>query len=106
VVKVVGARSSSRSALNDRGPGASGTNAGPGLVALKVDARLMKKHGFICAESSKNGRHDISGSHKPSFAIADRAVSLSSSVVQPPVHEVEVLTAMVDLAVMVTGGPR
>src|SRR5262245_13997959 len=77
-------------------------DARPRLVALDVYARLVQEHRFIRAETSHNDCNDISSARKATLGMADAAVSLSPLGVKPLINEIEIFTAVVDLAVTVT----
>jgi hypothetical protein len=61
----------------------------------------VQEYGFIRAETTRNRRHDISSARKATLAMADGPVSLSPVGVKPLINEIEVVTAVVDLAVAV-----
>jgi hypothetical protein len=72
------------------------------LVALDVDPWLVEEYRFVRSQTSGNGRHNISRTGKARFAMADAAAALSPLRVKPLINEIEIGTAMVDLAVAVT----
>ena len=53
----------------------------PRFVALVVCTALVKEDRFIRGETSQNGGDDVPRTRKPTFAVADRTASLSSSVI-------------------------
>lgn len=76
-------------------------DARPRLVALGIDTRLVHEYRFIRADTIGNGRHDISSARKATLAVPDGPVSLSRVGVKPLINEIEVVTAVIDLAVAV-----
>jgi hypothetical protein len=60
----------------------------------------MEKDGFVRSKMTHGHFHDVPRLDQSRLAVADDAAPVSAAGVQPCIHEVEILAAVIDFAVV------
>lgn len=76
------------------------------LVALTAQPGRMEEYRFILPQASQSRLHDITRAGEARLSMPDNAATLSPFCFKPLVQEIEILAAVVNLAVVVSGGPE
>jgi hypothetical protein len=63
----------------------------------------MQERRFVGAKVSQRDFHNIPSAYEASLCVPDWTTTLPAYFFKPPIQEVEVLTAMIDLVVFVPG---
>jgi hypothetical protein len=64
----------------------------------------MKKSRLVGAKTSQRNSHNVPSTHEPRLRMSNDSAVLQLFFVQPAIHQVEVLAAMVNFVVVVSGG--
>src|SRR5437867_13372922 len=76
------------------------TNGRSGLVALGVHSGGMQEHGFVFPEATYRHVDDVPRARQTRLGVSDDAAALAAFCLEPPVHEIEALAAVIDLHVL------